>query len=244
VEGRLRQNTEAALLAARQRAPSLGDAVSAEQVRRTSDKDAAEALRRVTGLSVADGRYVFVRGLGERYSSTEVDGVRIASPEQNKRVVPLDLFPVGLLDRVVVQKTYTADRPGEFGGGDVQVHTRDFPGARVWRFSVSQSYAEGVTGHDRLACASPGTDVFGFDAGARALPGAVDDLTGGRPLVESSDPALGFPGAPWPRSAGPSATSGRPPPVTRSPTGSYLATYGDEFRVFGRPLGAGSSPGA
>ena len=91
--------------------------MSAEQVRRSPDKNTAEVLRRVTGLTVADGKYVFVRGLGERYSSTEIDGVRIASPEQNKRVVPLDLVPANLLENVVVQKTYTSDRDGEFGGG-------------------------------------------------------------------------------------------------------------------------------
>ncbi len=237
VEGRLRQNTETALLAARQKAPSMSDAVSAEQVRRTPDKDAAEVLRRVTGLSVADGKYVFVRGLGERYSSTEVDGVRVASPEQNKRVVPLDLFPAGLLDRVVVQKTYTADRPGEFGGGDVQVHTRDFPGGRVWRFSVSQSHAEGVTGHDRLTYASPGTDFFGFGAGARAMPGAVDDLTGGRPLVESSDPELGFPRSTLAEAGRAFRDVWSPAARHAVPSGSYSATYGDELRVLGRPLG-------
>ena len=97
-------------------------------------------LRRVTGFPSPTARYVFVRGLGERYSSTEVDGVRIASPEQNKRVVPLDLLPANLLENMVMQKTYTADRPGEFGGGDVQVHTKDFPGDRTWQFSVSQGY--------------------------------------------------------------------------------------------------------
>src|SRR5204863_657006 len=97
-----RENTEASRLAGRKKAVSVGDAVSAEQVRKSPDKDAAEVLRRVTGLSVADGKYVFVRGLGERYSSTEVDGVRIASPEQNKRVVPLDLLPAGLLENIGV----------------------------------------------------------------------------------------------------------------------------------------------
>src|SRR5204862_631040 len=133
-----KEDTETSMLAARKKAAAVGDAVSAEQVRKSPAKSPAEVLRRVTGLSVTDGKYVFVRGLGERYSSTEVDGVRIASPEQNKRVVPLDLLPAGLLENIVVQKTYTADRPGEFGGGDVQVHTKDFPGARMWSFLVSQ----------------------------------------------------------------------------------------------------------
>jgi len=127
VEANAKQNTESSMLSARKRASTVGDAVSAEQVRRSPDKNTAEVLRRVTGLTVADGKYVFVRGLGERYSSTEIDGVRIASPEQNKRVVPLDLVPANLLENVVVQKTYTSDRQGEFGGGDVQVHTKDFP---------------------------------------------------------------------------------------------------------------------
>ena len=131
-------------------------------MRRAPDKNAGEVLRRVTGLSVTDGKYVFVRGLGERYSSTEVDGVRIASPEQNKRVVPMDLFPAALLDNIVVQKTYTADRSGEFGGGDVQVSTKDFPGKRVWAFSVSQGFEPGLTFHDRLSYASTSADIWGF----------------------------------------------------------------------------------
>ena len=123
VEAKAKENNEISMLAARKKATAVGDAVSAEQVQKSPDKNAAEVLRRVTGLSVSDGKYVFVRGMGERYSSTDVDGVRIASPEENKRVVPLDLFPSNLIENVVVQKTYTADRSGEFGGGDVQIHT-------------------------------------------------------------------------------------------------------------------------
>src|SRR5262245_64885754 len=178
VEAKARQNSETAMLAARKKAVAVGDAVSAEQVRRSPDKDAAEVLRRVTGLSVSDGKFVFVRGMGERYSSTEIDGVRIASPEQNKRVVPLDLLPAALLENIVVQKTYTADRAGEFSGGDVQLHTKDFPGNRTWSFSVSQGYAEGVTFQDRRTYRSSRADIFGFGADSRSIPGAVFDAAG------------------------------------------------------------------
>jgi outer membrane receptor protein involved in Fe transport len=229
VEARARQNTESALLNARKRAPSVSDAVSAELVRRSPDKDAAEVLRRVTGLSVSDGKYVFVRGLGERYSSTEVDGVRIASPEQNKRVVPLDLVPANLLDHITVQKTYTADRPGEFGGGDVQVRTRDFPGQRVWSFSVSQGFADGVTFKDRRTYASGRADVLGYGASLRGMPDAVDNVvipratSATRPLVAELGKAFSNV---W--STTPSRTL---------PNASYSATYGDELRMFGRSLG-------
>lgn len=237
VEARIRQNTETSLLAARRKAATVGDAVSAEQVRRSPDKDAAEVLRRVTGLSVSDGKYVFVRGLGERYSSTEVDGVRISTPEQNKRVVPLDLLPANLLENITVQKTYTADRPGEFGGGDVQVRTKDFPGSRTWSFSASQGISDGVTFENRKSYASSGSNFFGFGTGDRGIPQAVLDVAGSRPLVLSSNPAIGFSKSTL-AALGQSFNNVWSPRDERSlPNGSYSATYGDEFKVLGRSLG-------
>ncbi len=237
VEAALRQNTESALLAVRRKAVAVGDAVSAEQVRRSPDKDAGEVLRRVTGLSVSSGKFVFVRGLGERYSSTEVDGVRIASPEQNKRVVPLDLFPASLLDNIVVQKTYTADRPGEFGGGDVQVHTKDFPGERTWSFSVSQGYAEGVTFQRVRTYRGSRSDLFGFGSGARKIPDAVFDLAGDRQLREGN-PARGF----FTRGtlaaiAGAFHDVWSPTTARAIPNAGYSAAFGDEYQLLGRSLG-------
>lgn len=229
VEARLRHDTDASLLGARRKAASVGDAVSAEQVRRSTDRDAAEVLRRLTGISVSEGKYVFVRGLGERYSSTEVDGVRVASPEQNKRVVPLDLVPASLLDNIVVQKTYTSDRPAEFGGGDVQVRTRDFPGRRIWSLSASPGWSEGVTFRDRRTYASGSLDAFGFGAGSRGLPGAVDGV-----LIPLQTPVTNA------QLAGMAKAFSRNYGLVNEktvPNGSYSATYGDELRLFGRPLG-------
>lgn len=231
VEAKARQNTEAALLSARRKASTVGDAVSAEQVRKTPDKDAAEVLRRVTGISVSDGKYVFVRGLGERYSSTEVDGVRIASPEQNKRVVPLDLVPANLLDNIVVQKTYSADRPGEFGGGDVQVRTKDFPGHRTWSFSVSQGYVEGVTSRSRLTYRSTRADILGFGADSRGVPQFVHDVSGGQ-LLNSNFPLAVR------AQAGRSFENVWSPTAQKAiPNAGYALSYGDEFKIFGKPFG-------
>jgi outer membrane receptor protein involved in Fe transport len=232
IEAKALQNTESAMLSARRKAASVGDAVSAEQVRKAPDKDAAEVLRRVTGLSVSEGKYVFVRGLGERYSSTEVDGVRIASPEQNKRVVPLDLLPANLLDNITVQKTYTADRPGEFGGGDVQVRTKDFPGSRSWSVSISEGAVAGTTGKNRRIYSGASTDLFGFGADSRAMPDIVRDtpIPGLNARNASSyqinhEMARAFSNTWGPREA------------KNRPNASYGITYGDEFKLFGRPLG-------
>src|SRR5262249_6799824 len=162
----------------------------------------------------------------ERYSSTEVDGVRIASPEQNKRVVPMDLFPAALLENIVVQKTYTVDRAGDFGGGDVQVQTRDFPGQRSWSFSVAQGFVPGSTFRARRTYASTAADVFGFGAGARAIPGIVGEIAGNRPLTQGS--GLGFPPSTL-RAVEKAFANVWTPYGTRTlPNGSYTATYGDE----------------
>jgi hypothetical protein len=237
VEAKARSNTEASLLSARKRAAAVGDAISAEQVRKSPDKDAAEVLRRVTGLTVSDGKFVYVRGLGERYSSTEVDGVRIASPDQNRRVVPLDLIPAKLLESIVVQKTYTADRPGEFGGGDVQVRTRDFPGKRSFAFSLSQDFVEDLTFGGFQTYESTNADLFGYGAHARRIPDEVFQVAGARKLVLSGNPAMGFTKSTL-AALEKSFDNVWTPTTTRAlPNGGYAAAYGDELRLLGRPLG-------
>lgn len=238
VEARAQQNNEKALLAVRRKAATVQDAVSAEQVRRTSDRHAGEVLRRVTGLTLNDGKYVFVRGLGERYSSTELDGVRLASPEQNKRVVPLDLIPAALLENITVQKTYTADRPAEFGGGDVQVKTKDFPGRRSLSISASQGVDEGTTNQRVLSSRNPRGDLWALGSSDRGIPDLIDQMARDRRVIVGGifDPNGLTPadiarlGRAFPQNWGAKLTEA-------SPNGSYSLTFGDEWNVFGRALG-------
>jgi hypothetical protein len=238
VEARRSQDTENALLAIRRKAAAVSDAVSAEQMRRSPDRDAGDVLKRVTGLSVNEGKFVFVRGLGERYSSTELDGVRLASPELNKRVVPLDIIPASLLENITVQKTYTADRPAEFGGGDVQVKTKDFPGRRQWSFSAGQGVDDGSTFERGLRYAGSGRDAWGLGAGARALPDVIARLAPSQP-VTSFNSVLGTgltsaQRAEIGRGFNREWSAGR---GTIAPNGSYAATFGDEVRLLGRSVG-------
>ncbi len=238
VEARRRQDTENALLTIRQKAAAVSDAVSAEQVRRSPDKDAGDVLKRVTGLSVNEGKFVFVRGLGERYSSTEVDGVRLASPELNKRVVPLDIIPANLLENITVQKTYTADRPAEFGGGDVQVRTKDFPGQRQWSFSAGQSMEAGSTFEQGLRYGGSSRDAWAMGAGSREIPQALLRIAAGR-RVSTFNSVLGT-GLTNAERAAIGRSFNNEWGVTRgelSPNGSYALTFGDEYRIFGKALG-------
>lgn len=147
--------------------------ITSEQIARSPDGDAAQAVGRVAGVSVQDGKYVFVRGLGDRYTQTSLDGARIPSPEPEKRVVPLDLFPAGLLQSITTVKTFTPDQPGDFSGAQVDIETREFPAQRTWAMSTST----GVSGHSfgrSIPVPRRVTgDLLATGAGARALPGIV-----------------------------------------------------------------------
>src|SRR5690606_5125352 len=116
------------------------NAVTSEQISRSPDGDAAQAVQRVSGVTVRDGKYVFVRGLGERYTTTSLNGSRLPSPEPEKKVVPLDLFPSSLLEAITTSKTFTPDQPGDFSGGQVNLQTRSFPGSRMLQYSLGFGY--------------------------------------------------------------------------------------------------------
>jgi outer membrane receptor protein involved in Fe transport len=173
------------LLQERRAAGVVTDLIGAEQMARTGDSDAAAALKRVTGVSVVGGKYVYVRGLGERYSSTLLNGSTLPSPEPERRVVPLDMFPADLLESVVVQKGYTPDLPGEFAGGAVLLRTRGYPE----QFTLSVGGKLGATLGTTFAPGlhGPGgpTDFLGVDGGFRALPGPVAAASRDRPLLEA-----------------------------------------------------------
>lgn len=165
VEGSL-----AAFVEEKRSSSAVADILGAEQISRAGDSDAAGALKRVTGLTLVDGKFVYVRGLGERYSSVLLNGAQIPSPDPTRRVVPLDLFPTEILQGIVVQKTYTADMPGEFGGGTIQLRTRGVPESFLLRASVGLGYADGTTGERGLTYAGGNRDWTGFDDGTREAP--------------------------------------------------------------------------
>ena len=165
-------NAEAAL-AERKLSASVSDSLSADEIRKTVASDAAGAVEKVTGVSIVDSGYVYVRGLGERYSSTMLNNAMIPTTEPEKRVVPLDLFPANLIDSIKVLKTYSPDLPGEFSGGLVQMKTIEFPTARLLRVSASSGFNTMTTGKQFGGYAGGGRDFFGFDNGARSLPGVI-----------------------------------------------------------------------
>ncbi len=162
-----------AQIAERRSAPVITDNLGSQDMKKNADSDAAQAMSRVTGLSVVDNQYVFVRGLGERYSNTTLAGSTLPTTEPDKKVVPLDLFPAGLLDSVQVSKSYSPDRSAEFAGGLVQIQPLKFPNRAVLDLSYGLNVFSTATGKSVPFSAVGSRDFWGFDGGARALPSGM-----------------------------------------------------------------------
>lgn len=144
-----------------------------EDLARQGDSTAAAALTRLSGLSLVSGRYVYVRGLGERYSSALLNGSPLPSPEPLQRVVPLDLFPSNILAGADVQKSYSAKYPGEFGGGVINLQTVGIPNEPFLTVGISGSGRVGTTFTKGLTYYGSDTDWTTFDNGTRDLPDKV-----------------------------------------------------------------------
>ena len=159
--------TEQALLAERKASAQIVDNIGSEEISKNAGSNAAGALKRVTGISVQDNKFVFVRGLGERYSNTQLNGSKMPSTEFERKVVPLDLFSSGLLEKITVSKSYTADQPGDFAAGVVSLETKQFPPQQRLTLGISVTDNEIATGEDILGY--PGGVSFS-GSGGQGLP--------------------------------------------------------------------------
>lgn len=116
-----------AVIAQERNSDAVGNVLGSEQFGKSGDSSVASALKRVSGITIVGGKYVYVRGLGDRYSTVMLNDLHIPSPEPTKRVVPLDIFPTSVVESITIQKSYTGDLPASFGGGTVLIKSKDIP---------------------------------------------------------------------------------------------------------------------
>ncbi len=172
------KTTEAALLTVKRKSASLIDGISAASFRKIGDSDAAGAVKRVTGVSVEGGKYVYVRGLGDRYTKTMLNSVDIPGLDPDRNSLQIDIFPTNLINNMVVSKTATADMPADFTGGVVNIETKDFPDEKILEASFGITYNPSMHFQDDfITYKSSNTDWLGFDSDLRELPtNARDEL--------------------------------------------------------------------
>lgn len=163
-------NTESAILAKQKNAVSLMDGTSKQSIAKVGDGDAAQAASRVTGVSV-DGGYVFVRGLGDRYTKTVLNGMELPGLDPDKNTVQMDIFPTNLIDNIVVLKSFTPDLAGDFTGGWVDVQTSSFQAKEVFGVSASLGYNPAMHFNANYLTHNGGVgDQFAFGSNGRKLP--------------------------------------------------------------------------
>lgn len=170
------------------------DGISVDYIKRTGDSDVAGALRRITGVSVESGKYVTVRGLGDRYSKVLLNGGEIPALDPNRNTPQLDIFPSGLLDNVIVYKNFTPDLPGSFTGGLVDIRTKSHPEQFQLSFSASFSYNEYSNLRDNFLSYRGGDlDWLGIDDGTRDLSDYIISLDDGIIFNDGRDTIVGIP---------------------------------------------------
>ena len=157
---------EVAVLKLRQNSNKVEDIISSQEIQRLGANNAGDALKKVTGTTIVDGKYVYVRGLGDRYSATTVNGLRLPSIDPYRNSAQLDLIPTNLLDNITASKTFTPDLPGDFTGGSVNVKLKALPERFTWGLGVGTTYNSQNNFRD---------DFISFDAGERAWLGASDE---------------------------------------------------------------------
>ena len=229
VEAHTDKRNESALLQERKKAAVVSDSVGAQEIARTPDSSAGDAVKRVVSATIVDGRYVFLRGLGGRYAQTLLNGTLLPSPEPDEPSVPLDLFPAALLSNLNVVKTYSPDLPATFGGGSLTLDTNTFPTAFEIALRFQLAGDSETTFRPRKADTTSVGENFGFRDGSRDLPAAVPV---DRPVSPRSDEPTVT--AAQQRAAGQSFHSTwLPTLVTSLPAGSFGVQIGDTIKLGG-----------
>jgi outer membrane receptor protein involved in Fe transport len=164
-------NSEYAILSMQKRAEGIQDGISSLEMKKFGSSNAAESMVKVTGVSVMNGKDIFVRGLGDRYSSVQMDGQQLPGTDPYKNSADIDLIPSNLLENIITSKTFTADLPGTFTGGNVNIKTKAFPEQFTLNFRIATAYNDQSSLNDAfLTFEGSETDWLGYDKGFRNIP--------------------------------------------------------------------------
>lgn len=197
------RTNESALIAMKRRSTSIMDGISSDQMKLVGDGTAIEASKRVTGVSIEDGKYIYVRGLGDRYTRTTMNGIMIPGLDPDKNTLQMDIFPTNLIDNIIAHKNFSAELPADFTGGLVNIETKAFPEQKIFKVSLDAGYNPQMhLNSNNLTYKGGKTDFLGFDDGTRALPAGTDPVNIPSPVngaskeevnqfVESFNPQLG-----------------------------------------------------
>jgi outer membrane receptor protein involved in Fe transport len=171
----MRRESIGSILLMQKKSATIQDGISSESIKKSTDKNSGEIIRRVSGASLQEGRFVIIRGLNERYTSASINEVPLSSTEPDRKAFSFDLFPSSLLDNIIIIKTAAPELSGEFAGGVLQLNTKDIPERNFLNFSVGTGFNTQSTFKQYNTYAGGKTDWLGKDDGTRALPDEFPD---------------------------------------------------------------------
>ncbi|WP_283563128.1 TonB-dependent receptor [Hymenobacter sp. H14-R3] len=178
VSGVRRTNTEVSVINEIRQANVVVSGISSEQIVKTQDRDAAEVVRRIPGVTIVDNRFIQIRGLSDRYNAVWLNDVTAPSSETDRKSFSFDIVPSSLIDRVLVFKDPSPELPGDFAGGLVKVYLRKpVFNERQLTVNYSSGYRQGTTGKDFYSDKPQAGDAFGFGAAKRDLPNGMPQLS-------------------------------------------------------------------
>lgn len=163
------QASTASLYALQKNSISISDGISSELIKKSPDRSTSDVLKRVSGATVQDNKFVVVRGLNDRYNSASLDGTTLPSTEPNRKAFSFDIVPANLIENIIISKTASPDLPADFAGGNIQVITKDIPDANFVNVGIGYSYNTQSTFKDFRSGYRNVSDYFAFDGGAREL---------------------------------------------------------------------------
>jgi len=186
-----RKETAAALISYQKNTSVVAQVISAETIKRSPDKNTGEVLKRVTGTSVQEGKYLVVRGLSDRYNQAMLNGILLSSTEPDRKTFSFDIFPAAMIDNIIMNKTFIPELPGEWAGGLVQVQTRDVPATGFLNVQAGTGFNSNTIGRDFLQARGGKLDWLGVDNGTRGLPASIPVKSTFSALTPAEKTALG-----------------------------------------------------
>ena len=225
------KDNEAALLTMQRKSSQVLDGISSRQFAMNGDNDAAAAIKRVTGVSVEGGKFVYVRGLGDRYSKTSLNQAEIPGLDPNRNSVQMDLFPSNLINNLIVYKTFSPDIPANFTGGYINISTKEFPEQFTLQFSGSLGYNTNATFKKNILTDDYGKlHLLGFADQDRSMPASIRDGITPRSFNLAEAQQLDMETKSF---------SGSMAPTVFSPSmnQNYSFSVGDQKTLFGKQLG-------
>jgi len=168
-----KQESVKGLLTMQKNSINVSDGISSETIKRTPDKNTSDVLKRISGASIQDNRFVIIRGLNDRYNFALINGAPLPSSEPDRKAFSFDIFPSNMLDNIMITKTASPDLPGEFAGGVVQVNTKSVPDKDFQSLTIGTGYNTVTTFKESRTYKGSSTDWLGYDNGTRAIPSVI-----------------------------------------------------------------------